>query len=279
MPELPEVEVTRRGLLPFLPGRRIEKISWSNKRLRTPTPRKLLLQYIRGEKIGTIDRRGKFLLFRMKNKSNMIIHLGMTGKLALLPAGTPRAKHDHLCLLLDNGKELRLNDSRRFGSIAVWPPAESSGLEEIFSAGLGVEPLSDAFTPDNLLQLSLNKKQPVKTFLMDSRKIAGIGNIYANEILFDAGVHPLTPVKRINRPGWEKIIASTGKILRQAIDCGGSSISDFLGTSGNPGYFQVQFKVYSRSGEKCRHCEMPIHKSVIGGRATYFCPYCQTSKK
>ena len=278
MPELPEVEVTRLGLLPFIPGRRIAKISWSNKRLRTATPGKLLLQYIQGERVEIIDRRGKFLLFRMMNKSNMIIHLGMTGKLALLPAGTPRAKHDHLRLLLDNGKELRLNDSRRFGSIAVWPPAESTRLEKLFSAGIGVEPLSDAFHPDYLKQLSVNKKQPVKTFLMDSRKVAGIGNIYANEILFAAGVHPMTPVNRITRLGWEKIVVSTGKILRQAIQCGGSSISDFLGTSGNPGYFQVRFKVYNRSGENCRHCGIPIHKSVIGGRATYFCPQCQAKK-
>jgi formamidopyrimidine-DNA glycosylase len=207
----------------------------------------------------------------------MIIHLGMTGKLSLLPAGSQRAKHDHLRLFFDNGMELRLNDSRRFGSIAVWSPADSVRLEKIFSSRLGVEPLGGAFHPDYLQQLSANKKQPVKTFLMDAKKIAGIGNIYANEILFDAGVHPLTPVNRITILHWKKIVSSTRKILLLAIQCGGSSISDFLGTSGNPGYFQVRFKVYNREGESCGQCGLKIHKSVTGGRATYYCPQCQAS--
>lgn len=278
MPELPEVEVTRLGLLPHLPGRRIEKIAWSNKRLRCPIPRKLLTRYIQGKKVETIDRRGKFLLFRMENRSIMIIHLGMTGKLTLLPAVNPRVKHDHLRLLLDGGTELRLNDSRRFGSISVWPPNEADMMEKLFSAGIGVEPLTDAFAPDYLSQLSAHSKQSVKTFLMDSRKVAGIGNIYANEILFAAGIHPLTSVNRIARAEWEHIIAATRRILHQAIECGGSSISDFLGTGGNPGYFQIRFKVYDRAGESCRICPAIIRKSVISGRATYFCPHCQVRK-
>lgn len=278
MPELPEVEVTRLGLLPSLPGRQIEKVTWSSKRLRTAMPRKLLLQFIEGNRIKTIDRRGKFLLFRMVDKSTLIIHLGMTGKLSLLPAGKTRAKHDHLCLQLDKGNELRFNDARRFGSVTVWAPDEAASREEVFSAGIGVEPLSETFQAEYLLKLGANKKQPVKNFLMDARKIAGIGNIYANEILFASGIHPLTPTYRISRPGWHKIAAATQKILQQAIECGGSSISDFLGTSGNPGYFQVQFKVYSRQGEHCRHCTKPIQKTVVGGRATYFCPCCQSEK-
>lgn len=279
MPELPEVEVTRLGLLPHLSGRLIEHISWSNKRLRRPMPRKLLSRCIKGNRVETIDRRGKFLLFRMKNGSTMVIHLGMTGKLTLVPAASPRARHDHLRLLLEGGKELRLNDSRRFGSVSVWPPAEAGNREKLFSADLGVEPLTGAFAPDHLRRLSVHKQQPVKVFLMDSRKVAGIGNIYANEILFAAGVHPLIPVNRITGAEWERITAAAGKILRQAIQCGGSSISDFLGAGGNPGYFQIRFKVYHRAGEPCRCCPATIRKSVIGGRATYFCPHCQPVKK
>lgn len=279
MPELPEVEVTRLGLLPHVLGRRVERITWSSKRLRRPIPGKLLTRSIQGSRIESIDRRGKFLLFRMDSGGTMLIHLGMTGKLTLLPAGIQRAKHDHLRLLLDDGREIRLNDARRFGSIDVWPPSESQKREKIFSAGIGVEPLSKALDPDFLEQLSMGKKQPVKAFLMDARKVAGIGNIYANEILFDAGVHPLTPVHRISREKWERLTSSTRKILRLAIECGGSSISDFLGSSGNPGYFQIRFKVYGRAGKNCRQCTDTIRKTVIGGRATYFCPQCQAGEK
>jgi formamidopyrimidine-DNA glycosylase len=215
----------------------------------------------------------------MTNNSTLIIHLGMTGKLSLLKTGAPRAKHDHLFLLFDNGMELRLNDSRRFGSITVWSPDVSQECEIQFNAGIGIEPLSKALQPELLHNMSSNRKQPVKSFLMDSRKIAGIGNIYANEILFDARVHPLTPVRRISLPLWDTIIHSTRKILRQAIECGGSSISDFLGTSGNPGYFQLRFNVYNRAGESCRRCNQQITKSVLSGRATYYCGHCQPMNK
>ena len=275
MPELPEVEVTRKVLLQDLPGCRVEKITWSNKRLRIPIPRKFLVRYIEGNRISTIDRRAKFLLFRMTNGSTMVIHLGMTGKIGLLSVGLPRARHDHLRLLLDSKKELRFNDSRRFGSIVVWPPAESAQLEKIFSQNIGVEPLGDDFQADYLLELGQRRTQPVKNFLMDSRKVAGIGNIYANEILFDAGIHPRTPVNRIQRQAWEKIVNSTRKILQEAIQAGGSTISDFLGANGNPGYFQVRFKVYGRGGEKCRRCTKTIRRTIIGGRATFFCSHCQ----
>jgi formamidopyrimidine-DNA glycosylase len=278
MPELPEVEVTRLGLLPRLPGRRVDKITWSGRRLRLPIPRKLLTAHIRGAVIRTIDRRGKYLLFRMSGGSTMVIHLGMTGKLALLEGNTPPARHDHLRVLLNGGLELRFNDSRRFGSVAVWPPGESARLEKEFLAGIGIEPLSDGFTPARLMQLAGKGRQPVKSFLMDARKVAGIGNIYANEILFAAGIHPLTPASRIKAGEWERITAAAGRILRDAIECGGSSISDFLGTSGNPGYFQIRFRVYGRTGEPCRQCGTPIRKTVVAGRATYTCPRCQVRR-
>lgn len=275
MPELPEVEVTRRGLLSCLRGRRVTQIAGSGKRLRTPLSRNLLSSHILGAGFSAIDRRGKYLLFRMENGSVLLIHLGMTGKLTLIPAAEPPAAHDHLRLQLDNGQELRFNDSRRFGSVTVWPAAEARREEKNLSDRLGVEPLGRLFTVRHLLQRSRSKKQAVKNFLMDAKMIAGIGNIYANEILFTASVHPLARVSGITADEWKRISRATRLILIRAIRAGGSTISNFLGASGNPGYFQLQFMVYGRAGKPCRRCGALIVKCVAGGRATYFCPTCQ----
>ena len=278
MPELPEVEVTRMGLLPHILGRRITKISHSGKRLRVPVPRKLLATNVLGNTIVTIDRRAKYLLFRIDNGSTLIIHLGMTGKLGLIPSREPPATHDHLRLLLDNGIELRFNDTRRFGSVMVWPFMEAKKMEAAFSSRIGVEPFSSDFNISYLQNQSRSRKIPVKNFLMDSRILAGVGNIYANEILFAASVHPQTPTKNITQHEWKIIISATRRILKKAIQSGGSTISDFLGSSGNPGYFQVHFNVYNRTGHKCKRCNNNIHKTVIGGRATFFCLQCQPLK-
>ena len=275
MPELPEVEVTRRGLLPHLPGKRITRVSWSNKRLRTPIPRKLLVREIAGERVQTVDRRAKYLLVRMMSGSVLVLHLGMTGRLGLFPGDAPRARHDHLRLLLENGMEVRFNDSRRFGAILVWPAEEAAGLEERFNKSKGIEPFSDQFTGDTLQELAARRRQPVKSFLMDSRLLAGIGNIYANEILFAAGIFPETPVDCITRPQWQAIVIHCQEILARAIEAGGSTISDFIGSSGAPGYFQLQLQVYGRAGEPCARCGAPIEKRKTGGRATFFCPRCQ----
>ncbi len=275
MPELPEVEVTRRGLLPHLPGRKITRIFWSNKRLRTPIPRKLLGKAIAGERVNTVDRRAKYLLVRMDGGSVLVLHLGMTGKVGLFPVNAPRARHDHLRLLLDNGMEMRFNDSRRFGSILVWPAEFAGELEELFNRGKGIEPFSTKFTGDTLQGLAENRRQLVKSFLMDSRLVAGIGNIYANETLFAAGIFPETPVNQISEPQWQSIATHCQEILTRAIEAGGSTISDFIGSSGAPGYFQLQLQVYGRAGEPCACCETLIEKRKIGGRATFFCPQCQ----
>lgn len=275
MPELPEVEVTRRGLEQLLPGRTVRKVSWSNKRLRVSMPRKLLRQYITGSSFLSIDRRGKFLLLRMSNNAVLVIHLGMTGKLSCTPTDVPRAKHDHLHLLLDNKTELRFNDTRRFGSISVWPPDQAPLLEKNLSDTIGVEPFSEKMNADYLLRVSRSRTQPVKNFLMDGKIIAGIGNIYANEILFDVELHPQTPANSITSAMWKKIIASSRKILKKAILAGGSTISDFLGTSGNPGYFQLQLNVYGRKDKRCTVCTDSIQKKTLAGRATYYCPTCQ----
>ncbi len=279
MPELPEVEVTRRGLRPHLVGSTIQSVHWSNKRLRSPMPRKFLDLYIRDGRVAAIDRRAKYLLLRMTNKSVLLVHLGMSGNLGLFPAAGPRARHDHLCLLLDNGLELRFNDARRFGAVYVWPPQQAAALENEFSARLGPEPFSDEFNADWLWRRARGKKQAVKNFLMDSRMVAGIGNIYASEILFAAGIHPQTPVRMMKKAAWQNVTASCRALLAQAIKAGGSTISDFLGADGEPGYFQLQFKVYGRAGAGCKQCGQEVKKIVFGGRATYFCPVCQPLHK
>lgn len=275
MPELPEVEVTRRGLLPHLPERRIVRVQWSSSRLRTPIPRRLLKENIQGQQVKTIDRRAKYLLFRMTEGSVLVLHLGMTGKIGLFSKNTPKAKHDHLRLLFENDMELRFNDSRRFGSVTVWPAAEAAESERQFSLAQGIEPFGDSFTADILHRLAATRHQPVKNFLMNSRLIAGVGNIYANETLFAAGIAPGTPVNQISKNGWQAIIENCREILNRAIEAGGSTISDFIGSSGARGYFQLQLNVYDRENIPCPACGKKIHKTIIGGRATYFCPSCQ----
>jgi len=275
MPELPEVEVTRRGLLSQLPGRTVVRISSSGHRLRTAIPRRLLRMHILDREIGTIDRRAKYLLLRMTGGAVLVIHLGMTGKLGLMARETARHPHDHLILSLDDDRELRFNDSRRFGAILVWPAAEAEAAEHAFSAKEGIEPFGPAFNAAYLHLLAGTRKTPVKSLLMNGRLIAGIGNIYANEILFAARVHPLTPAGCLGRDDWQRIVTEGRRILQQAIDAGGSTIADFLGASGHPGYFQLHFKVYGRKDGPCLHCKKTIVKTTLAGRATYFCPACQ----
>ena len=275
MPELPEVEVTRLGLLPHLPGRRVVSVRWSNRRLRLPMPRGLLREWIRGHTIDTIDRRAKYLLIRMRHGSVLLVHLGMTGRLGIFAGDAPKQRHDHLCLALDNGMELRFNDSRRFGSITVWPGDHAARLEKEFSARQGIEPFSDAFTGDHLLALARRRRQPVKTLLMHSGIIAGIGNIYANEILYAAAIHPATPADRLDLRQWQCLARAGRRILADAIRAGGSTISDYLNASGAPGYFQLRLCVYGRKGDPCPTCGTPIRRTMLGGRATFFCPGCQ----
>lgn len=276
MPELPEVEVTRRGLLAQLPGRKVVGVAASNYRLRTSIPTRLLHDHISGSEFLTIDRRAKYLLLRMTGGAVLVIHLGMTGKLALMPQSAPRHKHDHLALSLDDDRELRFNDSRRFGLLMVWPAADATNTEHQFSTREGIEPFAPEFNADQLLYLASRRTMPVKSLLMNSRLIAGIGNIYANETLFAARIHPLTPALLLNRKDWQRIVTQARRILQEAIDAGGSTIADFLGTSGHPGYFQLHFKVYNQKGRPCTSCSHPIVKTTLAGRATYFCPTCQS---
>jgi len=272
MPELPEVEVIRQGLAPLLRGRRVIGVGWSTRRLRLPMPRRALTRWVRGERVRAVSRRAKYLLLHMANNATVVFHLGMSGKLGLFQSHAPRRKHDHLRLQLDNGMELRFNDSRRFGSLQVLAP--DIPVDTVLG-DIGPEPLGGDLTPAYLLSRAHGRRQPLKNFLMDSRTVAGIGNIYANEILFCAGLRPTTPAGDITESQWRRIIRCCRQVLQQAIDSGGTTISDFVDASGAAGYFQLQLQVYGRSRKKCLRCRTTITRLVLAGRATYFCPCCQ----
>lgn len=273
MPELPEVEVIRRGLLPFVAGQQVTAVSCSTKKLRLPIPKNDLLQWVKGYRIADIRRRGKYLIFILENAAAMIIHLGMSGKLGIFPAAAPPALHDHAVFKLQDTMQMRYNDARRFGFIRVLPPHRLDKHDPFIE--MGCEPLDNNFSGDYLKKMAGKRLQPVKNFLMDSHMVAGIGNIYANEILFHAGIHPATPIGSLPRPLWDKIAEKTREVLMRAIAGGGSSISDFVNSSGQKGYFQLELMVYGRAGGQCFRCAAIIDRRIIGGRSTFFCPICQ----
>ncbi|MBW6520084.1 MAG: bifunctional DNA-formamidopyrimidine glycosylase/DNA-(apurinic or apyrimidinic site) lyase [Desulfoarculaceae bacterium] len=275
MPELPEVEVICQGLRPHLTNRIITAISCSGKSLRYPVPHAAMNDILCGQTIRTVRRRAKYLLIATEDDTLAIIHLGMTGNLGIFPHSAPVKVHDHVRWLLDNGLELRLNDTRRFGAVWLLPPEQARDRENGFFGNTGPEPFGRLCTPAHFMTLAQRRKQPVKSFLMDSRVVAGIGNIYANEILMAAGIHPLRQACALEEDNWQRIITLTRQILTRAIACGGSTISDFINASGESGYFQVNFTVYGRKGQPCHQCGSPIEKIQIGGRASYFCPGCQ----
>jgi len=273
MPELPEVEVIRRGLQNHLPGRKILNITAGIKKLRLSMPRKNLKKYILGARVKSVDRRAKFLLIAMDNGADLIVHLGMTGRLGIFPAGAPKSKHDHLRLQLDNNMQLRFSDIRRFGSIQVLPPGTDYSTTML--SNLGPEPLGCSFTSAYLQERAAGKSRPLKNFLMDSRIVAGIGNIYACEILFHAGVNPGKKISSLTAKEWTKVVDSSRHILQKAIESGGTTISDFVNESGRSGYFQLELQTYGKQGRPCNCCSTPIIKKTMAGRSTFFCPKCQ----
>jgi len=275
MPELPEVEVIRLGLRPHLTGRRFTGISHSGHDLRSPMPVDDLRRHILNRTATDVGRRAKYLIITVESGAKLLIHLGMSGRLGFFPQEAPVARHDHLRLLLDNGSELRFNDARRFGAVLVFPAEEAGDLERTFFAALGPEPFSRGYTADYLQQKARSRQLPVKVFLMTNDIVVGIGNIYANEILFASGIAPNRRVATLSLAEWRKIVARTRLILQQAIDCGGSTISDFANANHESGYFQVNFRVYDRKGQPCLTCGQAIEKTQLGGRACYFCPRCQ----
>ena len=268
MPELPEVEVTRRGIAPQLAGRVISAVTVREPRLRWPVPKEV--HGLAGRKVAAVRRRGKYLLFDCGD-GHLIVHLGMSGSLRVLPRGTPAQKHDHFDLVLGD-RMLRLRDPRRFGAV-LWTSADVECHPLL--QHLGVEPLSRALHPQRLHQLTRGHRAPIKQFLMDGRRIVGVGNIYANESLFRARISPRRPANRLSLLQCEKLSKEIKRTLQAAIRAGGSSLRDFVGADGNAGYFQQRYWVYDRQGEACRRCGTPIRKITQAQRSTYFCPTCQ----
>jgi formamidopyrimidine-DNA glycosylase len=268
MPELPEVEVTRRGLASQITGRKISGVSVREPRLRWPVPRDVLA--LAGRTVKTIRRRGKYLLVDCGD-GHLILHLGMSGSLRVLPPGTPAQKHDHFDLVLGD-RVLRLRDPRRFGAV-LW--AEGDADAHPLLAHLGIEPLSRALTPARLHALTRGNRIAIKNFLMDGRRIVGVGNIYASESLFRAGINPRMAARKLTLEKSKKLVTAIKATLHAAIRAGGSTLRDFVGAGGESGYAQQRHYVYDRAGKKCRRCRTPIRQFVQGQRSTYYCPTCQ----
>ncbi|HET7570401.1 MAG TPA: bifunctional DNA-formamidopyrimidine glycosylase/DNA-(apurinic or apyrimidinic site) lyase [Gammaproteobacteria bacterium] len=270
MPELPEVETARRGIAPHLEGRTIREVIVRQRQLRWPVPPHLETT-LAGAAVGNADRRGKYLLIRV-TPGTLIVHLGMSGSLRVLPAATPPGPHDHVDVVLDNGRCLRLRDPRRFGAMLF---TRDDPLAHPLLKYLGPEPLSDAFDGAYLYKVSRDRRVAIKNLLMNSRIVAGVGNIYANEALFAACIHPLRAAGRIGRARCDELAKSVKVVLTAAIAAGGTTLRDFTRDDGSPGYFRIELQVYDHAGEPCPRCGTPIKRVVSGQRATYYCPHCQ----
>lgn len=270
MPELPEVEITRRGIEPNLVGLRLHNVIVREARLRYPVPDELATQ-VRGAQVRRVWRRGKYILIDV-GSGCILIHLGMSGSLRVVSADTPPQRHDHIDIVVEGGKAVRLRDPRRFGAVLwVEEPAESHRL----LAALGIEPFSEGFTGQWLHALCRGRNTPIKLLLMDSHAIVGVGNIYASESLFRAAILPQTPAGRLSRARCERLVQCVRETLADALDAGGSSLKDFVHSDGASGYFQQLYFVYGRDGETCRRCGGVVERSVMCQRATFFCRGCQ----
>jgi formamidopyrimidine-DNA glycosylase len=268
MPELPEVETVRRSLLPVR-GRQIIAVEVREPRLRRPLPSSFARR-LEGQTITEIERRGKYLLFHLSGGSCWLAHLGMSGALVLQPPDSELTAHDHVRLLFADRWLLTYNDPRRFGLMGV---GRADSFAEI--ARLGPDPLGETFSPEDLASRARHRKRPVKNLLMDQESLGGIGNIYANEILFHAGIRPGRQSRRLTRADIERLHAAIRSVLGNAIELGGSSISDYRDGSGRPGYFQLRLCVYDRGGDPCRRCRTPVRRTVHAGRSSFYCPRCQ----
>lgn len=269
MPELPEVETTCRGVQPHVEGRALTALVVRNARLRLPVPDDLAERLV-GRDLRRVSRRAKYLLFDFGTGS-VILHLGMSGSLRVVAAGLPPAAHDHVDLVFGD-LALRLRDPRRFGMI-VWQAGDADAHPLL--ARLGPEPLSEAFDGAWLHRVTRGLRAPIKHVLMDSHRVVGVGNIYASESLFRARIHPLQPAGTLGPQRCARLVQAVRETLTAAIAAGGSTLRDFVGGDGQPGYFQQQYFVYGRDGEPCRQCGTTVKRMVSGQRATYFCPRCQ----
>lgn len=275
MPELPEVETICNGIRPHIVGRTIKKISHSGKELRSAVPIREMQANLIGKMIIDVRRRAKYLIAEVDSGSLLIIHLGMTGNLGIFSPDDDIAKHCHLRFLLNDGRELRYTDVRRFGSMHMIPLEAVPTIEQTFFSTTGPEPFSEEFTANYLYDLAKNRSIPVKTFIMTNQIVAGVGNIYANESLFMAGIKPNTKANILSKKSWKNLISCIRDVLNHAIECGGSTISDYVNASQESGYFQINFQVYGKEGQTCSKCNAIIQKVVLNGRASFYCPNCQ----
>ncbi|GAA0249590.1 bifunctional DNA-formamidopyrimidine glycosylase/DNA-(apurinic or apyrimidinic site) lyase [Rhodanobacter caeni] len=274
MPELPEVETTRRGIAPYLIGRRVLGVTLRRADLRWPIPPQITA-LLPGQLIEAVERRAKYLLLHTEAGS-ALLHLGMSGVLRVLPPDAPVGKHDHVDIALERTptqarRILRFTDPRRFGCLLWQAPGETHEL----LAGLGPEPLTDAFDGDLLWRRSRGRKAAVKLFLMDNAIVVGVGNIYASEALFAAGIDPRRAAGTVSRMRYARLAAEVKRILAWAIERGGTTLRDFISPDGAPGYFFRELNVYGRAGEPCHVCGTPIRQVVLGQRSTFWCPRCQ----
>jgi len=276
MPELPEVEVTRRGVAPHLEDRIVEHVVLRREGLRWPFPPELPA-LLAGRRILGTGRRGKYLLLTFEH-GTLIVHLGMSGHLRVLPEGIELKKHDHFDLVVrgpEGLRVLRLHDPRRFGAV-LWHSNDDGELDEhILLRGLGVEPLEDKFSGELLWRATRNRSAPVKQVLLAGDIVVGVGNIYACESLFRAGINPKTPAGRISRARYDRLAEAIREILAAAIVQGGSTLRDFIAVNGQSGYFQQTYFVYDRAGVPCRNCGAPVRQIKQGQRSTFYCATCQ----
>lgn len=270
MPELPEVETTKRGIAPYVEYKVIEGVSVRETRMRTPVPHDLRERLL-GHQIGKIERRAKYLLLPVAD-GHLIWHLGMSGSLRLARPDAIYKKHDHIGLVMSSGWELRYHDPRRFGFVdfIMHAPDEDSRLKH-----LGPEPLSEGFTGKRLYAMSRGRRAPIKTFIMDNEVVVGVGNIYANESLFMAGIDPRRAAGRISLARYERLAESIREVLAESIEQGGTTLRDFVSGQGEPGYFAQRLRVYGRAGQACPTCGGELKQIVIGQRASVFCAQCQ----
>ncbi|XPF92969.1 bifunctional DNA-formamidopyrimidine glycosylase/DNA-(apurinic or apyrimidinic site) lyase [Colwellia sp. RE-S-Sl-9] len=269
MPELPEVEVCRQGITPHILDQTVTKVIVRNAKLRWPIPDSV--HSMVNSKVESVERRSKYLLIKFSH-GTLVLHLGMSGTIRVIDANTEVAKHDHFDLVLSNNKALRLNDPRRFGAV-LW--FEQHIDEQGLLAKLGPEPLSDDLTPDYLFEKSRNRKVPIKTFLMNSHIVVGVGNIYANESLFKAGILPTALAGSISKKRFNALTDIIKEVLAAAIAQGGTTLKDFTQADGRPGYFAQQLLVYGRAGKKCMVCETILEEVRQSNRSSVFCPTCQ----
>ncbi|MDB6060025.1 MAG: formamidopyrimidine-DNA glycosylase Fpg [Verrucomicrobiaceae bacterium] len=270
MPELPEVETTRRGIEPHLRGQRVARVIVRHPQLRWPIPTDLAAQ-LTGHVISEVQRRAKYLLLPFAH-GQLIMHLGMSGSLRIVPAAQPVKKHDHVDIELSSGQALRFTDPRRFGAV-LWQPTDTE-LHPLL-ADLGPEPLTDEFNGAYLFERSRGRSAAVKTFLMDGHIVVGVGNIYANEALFSAGIRPDRAAGKISLARYEALAQEVKVVLARSIKQGGTTLRDFVGGDGNPGYFRQQLQVYGRGGEACVICATVLDEVRLGQRSTVYCRRCQ----